>query len=185
MAGSTEWRTPPAFFRKLQEEFHFTVDAAANNENALVRPHLKNCPHGEVVAAVEVEAWDCGRYCGWCGWVIGRYFTAEDDALAQDWGSERVYCNPPYSPGARLYRFVEKASASAKAGALVVMLLNATTTDTRWFHRFIWDANLHRGREGVEVRFLQGRIAFHGVLNTPIPSPRYSNMVVVFHPWAP
>ena len=26
-----------------------------------------------------------------------RYFTAEDDGLAQDWGDALVWCNPPYS----------------------------------------------------------------------------------------
>lgn len=146
--GSTDWRTPPAFFADLHREFDFTVDVAASCENAL----------------------------------LPRFYTKDDDGLEHDWSNERAYCNPPYSPATVLYRFVEKAALSAKSGALVVMLLNATTTDTRWFHRFIWDAKLHRPRGRVEVRFLQGRIAFHGVQNTPIESPRYSNMVVIFHP---
>jgi len=25
-----------------------------------------------------------------------RYFTKEQDGLAQDWGTHRVFCNPPY-----------------------------------------------------------------------------------------
>ena len=27
---------------------------------------------------------------------LPRYYTKETDGLAQDWGGERVFCNPPY-----------------------------------------------------------------------------------------
>lgn len=30
-----EWRTPPDFFKQLDDEFHFTVDVAASDSNAL------------------------------------------------------------------------------------------------------------------------------------------------------
>lgn len=26
----------------------------------------------------------------------GKFYTSEDDGLRQDWGGERVFCNPPY-----------------------------------------------------------------------------------------
>ncbi len=26
-----------------------------------------------------------------------NYFTRKDDGLSQDWGTHRVFCNPPYS----------------------------------------------------------------------------------------
>jgi len=158
MSGSTEWRTPPEVFEKLDAEFDFNVDAAATPETALIRP---------------------GYYSG------GRFYTAETDGTRREhYGSgDRVWCNPPYSPAPLLYRFVETARVTSREqDALWVMLLNATSTDVRWFHNFIWDRELHRPREGVEVRLLQGRIRFHDELNTPVPSPRYTNMVVVFHP---
>lgn len=28
---------------------------------------------------------------------LPRFYTSEDDGLAQDWSGERVWCNPPYS----------------------------------------------------------------------------------------
>lgn len=36
-----------------------------------------------------------------------RYFTKEDDGLAQSWSGERVFCNPPY--GRDINKWVEKA----------------------------------------------------------------------------
>ena len=165
MSGSTEWRTPPDVYNALAGEFGgFTLDGAASHENAL--------------------HW---RYCTKEGLFLkdrdGGYEQLSDhDGLTVSWNYESVFCNPPYSPAATLAAFVEKASTSAKQGALVVMLLNVAS-DTRWFHRHIWDDKLHRPRERVELRLLAGRIRYHGILNTPIPSPRYANMIVVFHPW--
>jgi phage N-6-adenine-methyltransferase len=35
-----DWATPPEFFAKLNDEFHFTLDAAASRENALCADYL-------------------------------------------------------------------------------------------------------------------------------------------------
>ena len=34
--GNNEWGTPPELFRLLDEEFRFTIDAAASKDNALI-----------------------------------------------------------------------------------------------------------------------------------------------------
>ena len=34
---SDDWETPPEFFRQLDDIFHFTIDLAANKENALCK----------------------------------------------------------------------------------------------------------------------------------------------------
>jgi len=67
-------------------------------------------------------------------------------------------------------------------------MLLIPSTDARWFHRYVWDKRLHRPREGVELRFLEGRIRFVH----PDPEKRETefkgfrpisgNMLVVFHP---
>jgi site-specific DNA-methyltransferase (adenine-specific) len=80
----------------------------------------------------------------------GRFFTEADDGLTQDWGSERVFMNPPY--GREIYAWTAKAKDAAKRGALVVGLLPAST-DLRWFHDDVLAA-------GAEVRFLRGRVRF-------------------------
>ncbi len=100
------------------------------------------------------------------------------DALETSWklGDPPVacWCNPPYSRGLQ-GKFIAKAASERLKGVTTVMLLPART-DTRAFHSHIWDASRHQPREGVEVRFLPGRIKFvdaaHGA---PFPS-----MIVVF-----
>src|SRR3990167_9154786 len=158
MSGSTEWRTPPEVFEKLDAEFDFNVDAAATPENALIRS---------------------GYYSG------GRFYTAETDGTRREhYGpGDRVWCNPPYSPAPLLHRFVEAAALTAREqGALWVMLLNASSTDTHWFHDFIWDAELHRPRGRVEVRLLRKRLTFLRPDGTPAGAPRHGNTLAVFRP---
>lgn len=92
-----------------------------------------------------------------------KYFTIEDDGLAQSWDGERVFCNPPY--GRQISKWVKKASESR---GLVVMLLPART-DTVYFHDYIYGH--------AEIRFLRGRIKFgDGKSSAPFPS-----MIVVFN----
>lgn len=101
-----------------------------------------------------------------------RYFTKEDDGLAQEWTGV-CWMNPPY--GRAIGLWVEKARRSGLAGATVVGLLPART-DTRWWHDYIWDETTHRPRPGVEVRLVKGRLKFGGAKNSaPFPSA-----VVVF-----
>lgn len=90
------------------------------------------------------------------------------DGLAQDWGGETVFCNPPY--GKAIKDWVKKSSEEArKPDTLVVMLIPART-DTRYFHDYIYQ------KPNVEVRFVKGRLKFGDSGNSaPFPS-----MVVVF-----
>ena len=95
-----------------------------------------------------------------------KYFTKEENGLLQDWGGQRVYCNPPY--GRTVGDWVEKAAKeSRKENTIVVMLLPART-DTKWFHKYIY------GR--ATIRFIRGRLKFGGSKNSaPFPS-----MIVIF-----
>lgn len=96
-----------------------------------------------------------------------RYFTPEQDGLAQQWAGT-VWCNPPYGRG--VGEWVAKASTeSALRKSTVVMLLFART-DTAWFHDYVY------GR--AEIRFIRGRLKFGGGKN-PAPCP---SMLVIFRP---
>lgn len=87
-----------------------------------------------------------------------KFFTAEDDGLAQSWAGERVFCNPPY--GRVIGKWVEKCS---RGGADITVALLPARTDTRWFHEFILGK--------AEIRFLKGRLKFGGAKNSaPFPS---------------
>lgn len=123
--------------------------------------------HAEFGFALDVCAQPHNAKCA-------NYYTPEQDGLSQPWTGV-CWCNPPYGRGVE--RWVAKAAESARAGATVVMLLPART-DTSWFHRWIWDAEHHRPRPGVEVRFLRGRLRFgNAATGAPFPS-----MVVIFRP---
>lgn len=95
-----------------------------------------------------------------------RYWTQEDDGLAQPWEGQ-VWCNPPYSRGVGVW--IAKAAAEAAKGATVVLLLPART-DTRWFHDHVLGT--------AEVRLVKGRLKFGGAESAaPFPS-----MVCIWHP---
>jgi phage N-6-adenine-methyltransferase len=94
-----------------------------------------------------------------------RYFTRDDDGLAQEWRGV-CWMNPPY--GETIGQWMEKAYYAAQAGATVVCLVPART-DTGWWHD--WAT---RG----EIRFIRGRLKFgDATVGAPFPSA-----VVVYRP---
>ena len=113
---SQSWSTPQALFERLDEEFHFTIDLAADSTNA-------KCP---------------------------IYYTAEDDALAQEWKGV-CWLNPPFnSDKARLRCWVKKAFES---DCVVVMLIPAHT-NTNWWHDYCM-----RAAEIVSSRVARSSVA--------------------------
>lgn len=96
-----------------------------------------------------------------------KFYTPEDDGLAQCWGGERVFCNPPY--GRKIYDWVKKCSNESKQPNTTVVMLIPARTDTRYFHEFIY-------HQAKEVRFIKGRLKFGNAKNAaPFPS-----MIVIF-----
>lgn len=83
-----------------------------------------------------------------------RFYSFEQDGLAQSWAGERVWCNPPYS---LIEPWLEKAWN--EPDALIVMLLPANRTEQGWWQRQI---EPHRDRDGSRLRieFLSGRLRF-------------------------
>lgn len=96
---------------------------------------------------------------------VAKYFTKEQDGLAQDWGNQRCWMNPPY--GREIGKWMKKAYESSKQGATVVCLVPART-DTAWWHDYAAKGTVH---------FLRGRLKFGNAKNSaPFPSA-----VVVFN----
>ena len=95
----------------------------------------------------------------------GKFYTAADNGLEQDWSGETVFCNPPY--GRAVYDWVSKCWHEARKPRTTVVMLIPAHTDTRYFHEFIY----HKARE---IRFIRGRLRF-GDGTAPFPS-----MIVVF-----
>jgi phage N-6-adenine-methyltransferase len=96
-----------------------------------------------------------------------RYFTVEEDGLAQDW-SGLCWMNPPY--GRSIKKWLRKAYESSLRGATVVCLVPART-DTAWWHDY--------AAKG-DIEFIRGRLKFGGAkFNAPFPCA-----LVVFRPQA-
>ena len=95
-----------------------------------------------------------------------RFFTKTDDGLAQDWGSEIVFMNPPY--GREIKQWMAKAYAASRGGATVVCLV-PSRTDTQWWHLYAMKG---------EMRFLKRRLEFVGS-NNKAP---FASALVVFRP---
>ena len=97
-----------------------------------------------------------------------RYFTPEVNGLRQSWQGQRCWMNPPY--GREILRWMEKASSEVSMGNCFVAALVPARTDTRWFHRYIYN------KYSVTITFLKGRLKFKGAVH-PAPFP---SMLVIF-----
>lgn len=122
-----DWPTPNVLFELLHQEFDFTLDVAANADNA-------KCD---------------------------RYFTAEQDGLAQDWADHICWMNPTYGRGV-IDRWIDKAIRSAARGATVVALV-PDRPGSPWYCAALEHAS--------EVRHIIGRVRFQGAeSDAPFPS---------------
>ena len=96
-----------------------------------------------------------------------KYYTEEQNGLKQNWGKNRIFCNPPY--GRAVGDWAEKSYKASQGGALVVFLVPART-DTKWFHNWVYGK--------AELRFVKGRLKFGNSQNSaPFPS-----LVAVYRP---
>lgn len=95
-----------------------------------------------------------------------KYYTIEEDGLQQDWGGQRVFCNPPY--GRVIGDWVRKCYEESQKSDTVVVMLIPARTDTAYFHDYIY----HKAKE---IRFVRGRLHFNEAGPAPFPS-----MIVVF-----
>ena len=84
-----------------------------------------------------------------------RFYTIEDDGLAQSWAGEVVWCNPPYSD---IGAWVRKAWAEKQAKC-IVMLLPANRTEQGWWQDHV-EPYRDRPWSDLRVEFLRGRMRF-------------------------
>lgn len=106
---------------------------------------------------------------------LPNYFTADDDALQQDWGSYKsIFCNPPYE--AKLQEgFIKKAyETHLRHGNTIVLLIPARVETKRW-HEYIFGK--------AQIEFIAGRLKFEvdGVRSKE-PAPFPSAIVIYGKP---
>lgn len=96
-----------------------------------------------------------------------KFYSPKDDGLIQNWGGEKVFCNPPY--GRAISEWVRKCYTEAQKPNTTVVALIPARTDTKYFHKYIYG-------KAKEIRFIKGRLKFGNSKNSaPFPS-----MVVIF-----
>ena len=100
-----------------------------------------------------------------------RFFTPDDDALAQSWNcGGAVFCNPPY--GRAIGRWCKKAWEESREMRNPVVMLIPARTDTRYFHDYIYGK--------AEVRFVRGRLKFEDEKGNAKANAPFPSMVVVW-----
>ena len=148
--GSMDDATQAAMFSHLSDEWETPQD-------------LFNALHDEFVFRLDAAASAGNTKCE-------HYYSRDDpDALTADWRAfaGSVWLNPPYS---QCEDFIAKAHSESLRGVTTVALL-PSRTDTRWWHDYVWDRDRHMPRNGVEVRFIRGRLRFVGAKSSaPFPS---------------
>ena len=120
------WTTPRKFFDEINNEFFFSLDAAALKASTLVPNNWFGPDHDD---------------------------PNRRDALVKDWGEASyrgaVWLNPPY--GRSIKDWVAKANSEAKKGITVVCLVPART-DTNWW----WDSCAHHEIRFIKGRLKFG-----------------------------
>ena len=96
-----------------------------------------------------------------------KFFTPEDDGLAQTWADERVFMNPPY--GREIGKWMKKAYEEARDNGTLVVCFVPARVDTNWWHN--WAAR------ASEIRFPKGRVKNPTGVSWPFPVA-----IVLFRP---
>ena len=99
-----------------------------------------------------------------------KYYTQEDNGLAQDWSGETVFMNPPY--GREIGKWIKKAYEESLKGATVVCLIPART-DTSYWHDYCMKG---------EIKFIRGRLKFVNRETPGITAPApFPSAIVIFN----
>lgn len=140
-SGENEWYTPPQY-----------IDAVR-----------------EVLGTIDLDPASNPTANGWIQ--AERYFTKDDNGLAQEWHG-RVFMNPPYAQPL-IFQFCEKMVGEVAAGRVteaIVLVNNATETRS-------WQA---MAAECASVCFPQGRIKYFDESGKPANTPLQGQSFVYF-----
>ena len=159
------YETPNDLFLKYKKKHNITIDVCATADNAKLKNFIS--PEQDIFKTTWKET----------GWMNPPYNKPENKCKKK---CKRKKCNKrgshntEYIPGQ--IDFVARVALMADYGATTICLLPART-DTELFFTYIWDEQLNRPKDKVEVEFVKGRIKFKGAKD-PAPFP---SMIVIFH----
>jgi site-specific DNA-methyltransferase (adenine-specific) len=156
----SEWGTPDAMYAKLDKEFRFCLDAAANKANA---KHLNffGPDHDNPAFRDALK--------------IGSWYDSVMDSFA--W-ARPVFCNPPFSREEKIpiEPWIEKFWVESQRGLPVVTPIPASI-QTKWWEQFV--------RRAHEVRIIPHRVAFKPPVGYEGAATGAGNntAVVIWKPW--
>ena len=102
-----------------------------------------------------------------------KFYSPEDNGLTKKWKGS-CWMNPPY--GRQITQWIKKAYKESSKNRCSVVALLPARTDTKYFHEYIYNTEHNVFKDGIEIRFLKGRIKFIGEKHAaPFPS-----MIVIF-----
>jgi ParB family chromosome partitioning protein len=136
-APETRWGTSPAYMKLVRQLF----------------PIIDLDPASEAIFNKIVEA--------------SRYFTKNQDGLAQDWYANNVFCNPPY--GSKLYSFIEKAIQELVDGHCQNVILLGSRRGSKKYRKL---KNVWLGMGGLVLQHHQ-RIRFVDPQGKQQKAPRH------------
>lgn len=147
---------------KRKNEYHKVKKVQDKPDDQETPPEIFNQLDAEYDFTLDAYATHGNAKCA-------NYFTEEEDGLAQDWGTETVFCSPP---SANLKRYVKDAYEKSLKGATVVLLI-PSRTDGIAFREYI--------NKGY-VRFICGRIRFFIDGEAQKAKAPYPSLICVFGP---
>lgn len=127
------YQTPPWLVDRLNGEFEFALDIAADTDNSVAPGHL-----GGPCSAQSYPEYDCN--CGLC--------------MRPNWleGSDSIFCNPPYSD---VLPWVKRCRELGMDHPVVLLLHLDPTTE--WFRELLDGSTGHRP---AELRIPKRRVSF-------------------------
>jgi site-specific DNA-methyltransferase (adenine-specific) len=160
--ASDEWETPPKLFDRLDNEFHFALDAAATEQNKKAY-YWYDKEH----SALERD------------WLIPRNNFEVGGKYESKYHT--VFVNPPYS---QISKFIEKAYQESLKGVVVVCLIPCRS-DTRYWHNYIMKAQEIRFIKG-RLKFNNRTLpSYREDLSHKVSSATFPSVVVIFTRWHP
>lgn len=99
------------------------------------------------------------------------FYTINDDGLEKRWKGSSVFVNPPYNTEINEWLWKANHEMTFNPEIKKIVFLLPVRSDTRWWHKYIYDEETHQYRKNVNVRFIKGRLKFGNAKNTaPFPS---------------
>lgn len=102
------------------------------------------------------------------------------NALDVSWKGETCWLNPPYS---NILDFTCKARYESLYRGVTTVMLIPSRTDTKYWHKYIWNTDTHTWHVGVSGRFVRGRLKFRktdATMGALQPAP-FPSVVIIFH----